>query len=366
MAKRTLIVITGAKYDDKSRTVAIYKEKNKVSAVYYFDEQLNQDILNKLMNADEKILLLDDAASRIFIFPKDTVSKDAIFGKIAGILGTKDFLYAIEEYGKYFIVPTAHNLYATFGFDYVGSFELFIGIGTTRKYKKPVVMHGKRRIYFFTPEMINIFDKPTDVHAPADSLILYPYRDQGKDGEDLANEALTTLRKNVKGIASRPWMGMKVSIERSVPPQLAEWAYIVEFVNTSFGNAVQKRFKEAGKELPHEAKMLIKAIVIILLAPTITLGAARFIPYSIPFQYVSTPKIPESMIVTTTAELEKFVYNKGNTYYLYFIEDSKNNRLGYFISEIDAVKFAKQNKNWKVLKVKYEGDKEISRTITYP
>lgn len=367
MAKKTLIVITGVKYEDKGRTVAIYKNGNKVSAVYYFDEVLSQDVMSKLMSADEKILLLDDAASRVFVFPKDAVSKDAIFGKVAGILNTKNFLYAIEERGKYFIVITANNIYASYGFDYVGSFEVLVGLGVLRKFRKSpaVVVQGKRKVYLFTHEAVNVYNKLSDVHAPADSLILYPYRDAGKNGEDLAGEALSALRKNVKGIASRPWMGMKVSVERSVPPQLAEWAYVVEFVNTGFGNTVQKRFKESGKELPREAKMLIKAVVIILLAPAVTFGT-KFIPYSLPFQHVSTPQIPPSAVVTTTAQLEKFVYNKGNAYSLYFIEDSKDNRLGYFTSENNAVKFAKQNKNWKVVKVEYENGKETSSTVVYP
>lgn len=365
MAKKTLIVITGVKYEDKGRTVAIYKNGNKVSAVYYFDEVLNQDVMGKLIGADERVLLLDDAASRVFVFPKDAISKDAIFGKVAGILNTKDFLYAIEEYGKYFIVTTVNSIYTSYGFDYVGSFEVLVGLGVVKKYKKPVVMQGKRRVYLFTHEVVNVYNRPTDVHTPADSLILYPYRDTGKNEEDLAGEALSALRKNVKGIASRPWMGMKVSVERSVPPQLAEWAYVVEFVNTEFGNTVKKRFKESGKGLPREAKMLIKAVVIMFLAPAVTFGI-KFIPYSLPFQHVSTPQIPPSAVVTTTAQLERFVYNKGNTYSLYFIEDSKNNRLGYFTSESDAVKFAKQNKNWKVVKVEYENGKETSSTVVYP
>lgn len=365
MAKKTLIVITGVKYEDKGRTVAVYKNGNRVSAVYYFDEVLSKDVMSKLMDADEKILLLDDAASRIFVFPRDAISKDAIFGKVASTLGTKDFLYAIEEYGKYFVVITANSIYASYGFNYVGSFEVLVGMGVVKKYKKPAVIQGKRKVYLFTPEAVSVYGKPTDVHAPADSLILYPYRDAGKSGEDLAGEALSTLRKNVKGIAARPWMGMKVSVERSVPPQLAEWAYVVEFVNTEFGNTVKKRFKESGKELPREAKMLIKAVVIMLLAPAVTFGV-KFIPYSLPFQHVSTPQIPPSAVVTTTAQLEKFVYNKGNTYSLYFIEDGKNDRLGYFTSESDAVKFAKKNKNWKVVKVEYENGKETSSTVVYP
>jgi len=365
MAKRTLVVITGVKYEDKGRTVAVYKNRNKVSAVYYFDEILSKDIMSKLIGADKKILLLDDAASRVFVFPRDSISKDALFGKVASMLGTKDFLYAIEEYGKYFVVITANSIYASYGFDYVGSFEVLVGIGIVRKYKKPVVMQGKRKVYLFTPETINVYNKPTDVHAPADSLILYPYRDMGKNGEDLASEALPTLKKNVKGITARPWMGMKVSVERSVPPQLAEWAYIVEYVNTEFGNTVQTRFKETGKELPREAKMLVKAVVIMLLAPAVTFGT-KFIPYSLPFQHISTPQIPPSAVVTTTAQLEKFVYNKGSAYSLYFIEDNKSNRLGYFTSEGNAIKFARQNKKWKVVKVQYDNGKETTSTVVYP
>ena len=360
--RRTLIVITGG--GEHPRTVAVYVQNKKVIAIYYYNELINENMVEKMMSADEKILLLDDSASRIFTFPKEKYAKDELFQEVAKKKGTNDFIYSIDEYEKYYIVSTAHSIFARWKWDYIGSFELTAARGILKKFKRPVVLKGVRNVYLLTPDVAVVYNRVEDVRSVANCLITSPFRDV-INGGDSANAAISELKKHVKGTVSRPWIGMRVSVSRSVQPQLVEWAYIVEFIDTQFGNMAEEKFSEARKEMPPEVKMLVKALVIILLAPAITFGT-KFIPYSLPFTSVKTPEIPEDIVVTTTAELEKFVYNKGTSYSLFYVEDEKGNRPGYFISESDAVKFVKEHKGWKVVKVSYENGSKSGETTIYP
>ena len=346
-----LIILAGL-----NKTTVLYFNKNTLKAVYEFNEFLDASFLPKLPSADKTVIYADDTVSNCFVYQKSEIKKNAIFADIALKMDTTDVVYAIEEVANFFIIGAIrrdfYSRILAFRPDSVSQLELNIARNSFLKYKKPVILKGRRLIYQFSDETIRVVDAPDKLFAYANSITMSssPYS---------FDEDVKGIRGFIKGNIARPWLTVRVAVDRSV--NLPEWAYISEFTDPDFLNMQKETFvAEKEKSIPPDMRRLIKALAIILSSFIITFGTS-FIKFSLPFERIAPLPIPSDVTISTTAELQKFVYNKGSSYTLYRIILNGQDK-GYFTNKDEALKFATSIKGMEVYAVEYKDGNEVGRT----
>jgi len=353
---RELMVVASKEY-----TVALYLNNKMLKAVYGFNELINPGIATKLPEADKTVILADDTLLFPFVYDKTKTKKGDIFRDISSRdnLNTTDIVYAVEEFSNFFVVTATDRItyskFTPFKPNSVTSLEFNIGINYFNKNKRPLILKGKTRYYEFADDLIKVVNTPDKLMAYGDALIM--------------STSLTTydadvadIRNYIKGTVVRPWLTARVSVDKSV--NNPEWVFVYEFNNPEFLNLSKETFTvEQERALPPEVKNLVKAGVIFLSSIVITAGA-QFIPFNLPFERIAPPPIPQDISIVTTVELQKFVYNAGNSYTLYRIVSDGQDK-GYFINRDEALKFAQAIQGIEVYEVKYENGNEVSRTRIY-
>jgi len=353
---RELVIVANKEY-----TVALYLNNRVLKTVYEFNELINPGIATKLPEADKTIVLADDTLLFPFVYDKTKTKKGDIFRDISSRenLNTTDIVYSVEEFSNFFIVAATdrvtYSKFTSLKLNSVTSLELNVGINYFNKNKRPLILKGKTRYYEFSDDLIKVVNTPDKLMAYGNALIM--------------STSLTTydtdvadIRNYIKGTVVRPWLTAKISVDKSV--NNPEWVFVYEFSNPDFLNLSKETFTvEQERVLPPEVKNLIKAGVIFLSSFIITIGT-QFIPFHLPFEKVQPIQIPADISITTTAELQKFVYNAGNSYTLYRMVSNGQDK-GYFINKDEALKFAQATQGIEVYEVKYENGNEVSRTKIY-
>lgn len=333
------------------KTVALFVVNKSLSSVLTFDEFLPEEILAKVPDAEKTYMLFEYSTIPVRTFFKKDIRKEAIFMKVGESLPSTNVILKIDEIGDQFIVSVISkeifNSLRRFNPDYVGSYEMAVLFGARKYYKVPLLFENNGFYFYYGSMSISISNQP-DIPTEAGLRIVQPRPD--------SSDQLPLKQFYSNAFITKPWLSVKAPATKA---QIPEWLFVPIFFSEAHGNLLEQKFQVEKNKINKDAKKLIQAFVIVAAGIAITF-ATRFIPLSLPYKEVATIKIPEEMLVTSTSELEKFVYRKSNQYHFYWVENAI-----YFVSKQDAINYGKKT-NKKVYDVEYNGDTEIGRTELKP